>query len=387
MNRRKKNSPPEGEKPLQPPLYKTGKGITSLFIDSGATSHMCFNPDLFFEFTTQTDSYITLQMTNQPKLLEKDVAFRSLRTDEDSITRRIAICCDISRYTGIFFLKNKDEAKDAFLKYKACIENRTGKKIKVLRIVNGLEYVGKAFDQFLTEEGIRREKTVPYCPQQNGVAECKNRIYCSTARCLLSQANLDPSFWAEAVRTSAQIRNRCLTKGVAENKTPYEIFFDRKPTACYFKIFLQKAFVLNKPKRSKFEPRLHEVIFIGYSDQVKAFRFFDPNTRKIIVSRDAKFIDEINTSFEDDQQDQQWYDFPIEYPADPATDTHGETNPETETSPTDHQPMRDEQQPILRDDVTTEEEDDSEGEADAPLRRDAGRPRKEKTSRSPVTRS
>ncbi|KAG8182854.1 hypothetical protein JTE90_002271 [Oedothorax gibbosus] len=52
-----------------------------------------------------------------------------------------------------------------------------------------------------------------------------------------------------------------------------------------------------------------------------------------------QFIDEINTSSEDNQQDQQWYDFPIEYPADPATDTHGETNPETDTSPTDHQPF------------------------------------------------
>ncbi|KAG8174480.1 hypothetical protein JTE90_015752 [Oedothorax gibbosus] len=77
---------------------------------------------------------------------------------------------------------------------------------------------------------------------------------------------------------------------------------------------------------------------------------------------------------------EQWYDFPIKYPADPATDTHGETNPETKTSPTDHQPMRDEQQPSLHDDVTTEE-DDSEGEAVAPIRRVAGRPRKEKTSR------
>ncbi|KAG8182313.1 hypothetical protein JTE90_013917 [Oedothorax gibbosus] len=68
---------------------------------------------------------------------------------------------------------------------------------------------------------------------------------------------------------------------------------------------------------------------------------------------------------------------------DPATDTHGETNPETETTPTDHQPMIDEQQPSLRDDVTTGGDDESEPEGettDAPLRRVAGRPRKGKTS-------
>ncbi|KAG8182559.1 hypothetical protein JTE90_007296, partial [Oedothorax gibbosus] len=127
--------------------------------------------------------------------------------------------------------------------------------------------------------------------------------------------------------SSAHISNRCPTKGVAVNKTSYELFFDRKPTASYFKVFGQKAFVSNKLKKSKFEPRSHEVIFIGYSDQAKAYHFFDPNTRNVIVSRYAKFIDEINQSFEDDQKDQQWYDFPIEHTADPATETHGETNP------------------------------------------------------------
>ncbi|KAG8202129.1 hypothetical protein JTE90_010490 [Oedothorax gibbosus] len=172
---------------------------------------------------------------------------------------------DKSRHTEIFFLKNKNEAKDAFLKYKACIQNRTGKKIKVLRTDIGLEYVGQDFDKVLTQEGIRREKTAPYSPQQNRVSERWNQIF------------------------------------VPECQMYYSI------------------------KRSR-------------KQDPKAYRFFDPNTQKVFVSRDAKFIDEINQTFGDDQKDQQRYDFPSEHPADPATATHGEINPRTETSPTDHQP-------------------------------------------------
>ena len=55
------------------------------------------------------------------------------------------------------------------------MENQTGKKIKVLRSDNGGEYTSRAFDEYCRQEGIKRSLTVPYTPQQNGVAERKNR--------------------------------------------------------------------------------------------------------------------------------------------------------------------------------------------------------------------
>jgi transposase InsO family protein len=50
------------------------------------------------------------------------------------------------------------------------LENLTGKKIMVLRIDNGGEYTSNDFSDFCKEAGIKRELTVPYNPQQNGVA-------------------------------------------------------------------------------------------------------------------------------------------------------------------------------------------------------------------------
>jgi transposase InsO family protein len=63
-----------------------------------------------------------------------------------------------------------------FQEFKAQVENLTRRKIKVLRSYNGGEYTSRDFNDFCIETGIKREYTVPYNPQQNGVVERKNKI-------------------------------------------------------------------------------------------------------------------------------------------------------------------------------------------------------------------
>jgi transposase InsO family protein len=77
---------------------------------------------------------------------------------------------DHSRKTWIYFLKKKDGVLAKFQEFKARIENMIGRKIEVLRLNNGGEYTSKKFNSFCIELGIKREFTVPYKPQQNGVA-------------------------------------------------------------------------------------------------------------------------------------------------------------------------------------------------------------------------
>lgn len=83
---------------------------------------------------------------------------------------------DFSRKTWIFFLKAKREVFKCFKDFKALVENQTGKKIKVLRLDNGGEYTSREFVDFCASEGIRREFTIAYTPQQNGVTERKNGV-------------------------------------------------------------------------------------------------------------------------------------------------------------------------------------------------------------------
>ena len=69
---------------------------------------------------------------------------------------------DNSRYTIVYILRNKDEAMDAFIKYKNEVENQLSKKIKRLRSDRGGEYESSPFNTFTEEHGIIHETTPPY---------------------------------------------------------------------------------------------------------------------------------------------------------------------------------------------------------------------------------
>ncbi|GBO15120.1 Retrovirus-related Pol polyprotein from transposon TNT 1-94 [Araneus ventricosus] len=85
--------------------------------------------------------------------------------------------------------------------------NKFGRTLKVLRSDNGGEYIGKEIEDFLKEQGIVHQLTVPYSPQQNEVSERKNRTLIEMTRCLLSDANLPQRFWAEAAMTETYLQN------------------------------------------------------------------------------------------------------------------------------------------------------------------------------------
>lgn len=191
----------------------------------------------------------------------------------------------------VSFLKTRNEVKNAFIKFKALEENQTKCKIKILRTDNGLEYCGPEFTKQLEEAGIRRERTTAYTPQQNGTAETMNRTLVEMARCLLLQSNLPLSFWTEAIATAAYIRNRSLAKSLNE-MTPFEVKIGTKPDVSNFKIFVCKAFALDKTQKEKFQSRSKECIFVGFSSESKAYRLWDGTAKRIIVSRDVRFIEE-----------------------------------------------------------------------------------------------
>ena len=97
----------------------------------------------------------------------------------------------------------------------------------MLRTDNGTEYLNLKFEEYMKTHGVRHQTTVPYTPQQNGVAERWNRTLLETARSLLHGAgpNVPQSLWGEAVAAATLIRNCCPTKGVSTLKTPHELFY------------------------------------------------------------------------------------------------------------------------------------------------------------------
>ena len=91
---------------------------------------------------------------------------------------------DKLRFTWVYMLKKKSDAFSKFREWKAMAEKLTGQKLKSLRSDNGGEYVSNAFPDYLRQEGIVHEQTVPKTPEQNGVAERMNWTIVETARML-----------------------------------------------------------------------------------------------------------------------------------------------------------------------------------------------------------
>lgn len=199
---------------------------------------------------------------------------------------------DYSRYCEVYFLKKKSEVFDAFKKYKNSAELLTGTKIKHLQSDNGTEYINKDFNKYLEQAGIKRRLTAPHTPQQNGIAERKNRTLIEMARCMMKQAGVPESFWAEAINTACYLRNRCPTRSL-NGQLPIKVWTGKTPSIKHLRPFGIRAYVLIKDKSNgKFDSRSEECILVGYSEVSKAYRFWSSRKKNIIVSRDVKFINE-----------------------------------------------------------------------------------------------
>jgi len=101
---------------------------------------------------------------------------------------------DLTRMSWIYFLRAKTEVADAFMKFKALVENQSGKKIKALKSDNESEYTANKFKLICEQAGIVQQFTAPYSPQQNGVSERKNRSIMEMARCMMQEKNLPKRF-------------------------------------------------------------------------------------------------------------------------------------------------------------------------------------------------
>ncbi|GBP45102.1 Retrovirus-related Pol polyprotein from transposon TNT 1-94 [Eumeta japonica] len=202
---------------------------------------------------------------------------------------------DFSRMTYIYFLKSKDEALKCFQQYKAEVENQLNCKIKILRSDNGTEFCNSKFDDFLMSHGIVHHKTNPYTPEQNGLSERYNRTIVEKAKCLLFDAGLEKRFWAEAAHTAVYLQNRTVTTSL-NYRTPFEIWTGRKPDVSHLRIFGSTIMVhVPKQKRLKWDRKAEKCILVGYSNDVKGYRIYNPKSNVITTSRDVIVLEEIET--------------------------------------------------------------------------------------------
>nr|GFA53961.1 zinc finger, CCHC-type [Tanacetum cinerariifolium] len=137
----------------------------------------------------------------------------------------------------------------------------------------------------------------PYTPQQNGVAERKNKTLKEMVNSMLSYSGLSEGFWGEDMLTACYILNRTPNKN--SKQTPYEIWTKNVPNLTYLRIWGCRAVVrLTEPKMKNLGEKGIDCIFIGYAEHSKCYRFYviEPNdyvsVNSIIESIDAIFDEE-----------------------------------------------------------------------------------------------
>ncbi|GJR85370.1 putative ribonuclease H-like domain-containing protein [Tanacetum coccineum] len=146
-------------------------------------------------------------------------------------------------------------------------------------------------NEFCGLKGIKREFSVARTPQQNGVAERKNRTLIEAARTMLADSLLPTVFWAEAVNTACYVLNRVLVTK-PHNKTPYELIIGRSPSISFMRPFGCPVTILNTlDPLGKFDGKGEEGFLVGYSVNSKAFRVFNSQTRKVEENLHVNFLE------------------------------------------------------------------------------------------------
>ena len=153
----------------------------------------------------------------------------------------------------------------------------------------GGEYMSRGFITFTEQCGIQRLHSVRNRPQQNGVAEHANRTISKHATAMLYEAGLPPSFLGESVDAYITVQNKCPMNSLSE-KMPYELWHGRKPDVSNIQVWGCAAYVhVQKDKRIGINSHMEKCIFIGYPEGFKAWKFYNPVTKRVVVSERAEF--------------------------------------------------------------------------------------------------
>ena len=242
-------------------------------------------------------SVATHRATKVLELVHSDVCGPLSTASLTGLTYFVLFIDDFSRFTVALPIARKSDVFDCFLTFKAWAETLTGARIRTLRTDGGGEYGSKEFDRLLAATGTARQRTPPYTPQHNGVAERANRTLMDEVRALLTSANLSHSFWALALQAAVYLRNRSPTR-IVVGMTPFEAFTGRRPSLGNLRVWGCLAYVhIPKQKRTgKLAPRSTPCIFVGYSQESKAYLLWDPSRKTVVTSRDVTFIEHLHGS-------------------------------------------------------------------------------------------
>ena len=204
----------------------------------------------------------------------------------------LTIMDDFSRVTWLFLLSHKSAVCVSIRMFLQYVQTQFGKKVKVLRTDNGTEFVNSECHKLFTELGILHQRSCPYTPQQNGVAERKHRHLLEVTRALRLQAHIPIRYWGQCILAAAYIINR-LPSSVLHFNTPYERLYGSKPSISHVKTLGCLCFVKLLTQHDKLMPRSRPAVLMGYSELQKGYLLLDLTDKSFFTSRDVVFREDV----------------------------------------------------------------------------------------------
>ncbi|CAI7909704.1 unnamed protein product [Closterium sp. NIES-54] len=201
-----------------------------------------------------------------------------------------------TRMSWVYVLSKKSDVVETVkTDWMPMVERQQDRLVKAIRTDRGGEFLSNEFSLWLKKNGIRHSLTMPYSPAMNGIAERANRTITETARGLLIEAGPPEYFWPDAVRSACVAKNRALTHVGADKWVPYVKWIRRKPNVGMLWVFgcMCMALVPKHLRHNKLDAEAIWAVHLGMAQNSQRWLLWDPFTKKFLVSRDCKFMENL----------------------------------------------------------------------------------------------
>ncbi|GJZ91746.1 putative ribonuclease H-like domain-containing protein, partial [Tanacetum coccineum] len=243
------------------------------YVGSGCSRHMTGNMSYLSDFKEFEGEYVAFgggakegRITGKGTLKTGKLDFEDVyfvkellmySVDMKNIVPKESLTCVVAKATI-----------DESMLWHRRLENLVDKKVKIIRCDNGTEFKNRVMHEFYEKKGIKREFSVARTPQQNGVAEMRNRTLIKAARTMVLVVK-------------------------PHNKTPYELFRGRTPALSFMRPFGCHVTILNTLDHlGKFDGKSDDGFFVGYSFNSKAFRVYNIRTKKVEENLHVRFLED-----------------------------------------------------------------------------------------------
>ncbi|RVW82418.1 Retrovirus-related Pol polyprotein from transposon TNT 1-94 [Vitis vinifera] len=267
-------------------LQKLLSPLLSVQSQTGSSSNQVIGSGTLAHKVRIADGSLSKVAGTGSVVLSRDLTLNSVLLDLDS-GKTIG---NAEECSGLYILKERHNPQEQPQM------TQSQSKIQILKSENARDYFNSILGEFLAQEGIVHFSSCVDTPQQNGIAERKNRHLLEVARSLMFSMNVPKLFWGQVVLTAAYLINR-MSSRVLKFQTPCQTLLKSFPTTRLIstvplKIFGCSVFVhINQQHRSKLDPRSLKCIFLGYSSNQKGYKCYSPVTRKFHNSMDVTFFE------------------------------------------------------------------------------------------------